>query len=269
MSGNNVRLLLLLLLLFANYDLGCSYFTSRKVAPFRLMTLGGKMGFPDKYTTSNDKDDEAEVETIRVRFTNLPNGKDIVTDTPIGSNLLMLGDKVGVKLPRACRTGLCGSCTCQMEDPLAIMTPSNPRAGFATIRACSTKCFVPPSMHEMVVDVGRMSNIGKPAKPGVKDNSIIDEDETTTDPMARFSGDWEKDFRASWEEGTNSAKKGRTCTACSGSGRVSCYSCEGKGQVLLGSTQTKQQCPLCVGICTLCCSKCRGVGLNTRKKLKT
>ena len=43
-------------------------------------------------------------------------------------------------------------------DPMAIATASNPRDGFATIRACSTKCYVPPGMEEMVVDVYRMQN---------------------------------------------------------------------------------------------------------------
>lgn len=64
----------------------------------------------------------------------------------LGSNLLAVGDKNGVKLPRACRTGLCGSCTCEVKDFNAIVTSTNPREGFATIRACSTKCFLPEGL---------------------------------------------------------------------------------------------------------------------------
>ena len=89
-------------------------------------------------TTENE-----QVEMVTVRFINTVSGKDVVTTVPAGYNLLVAGDEAGVKLPRACRTGLCGSCTCEVKDPAAIVTSSNPRAGFATIRACSAKCFVP------------------------------------------------------------------------------------------------------------------------------
>jgi ferredoxin len=93
---------------------------------------------------------------ITVRFVNNLTGKDITIETEEGKNLLAVGDKAGVKLPRACRTGLCGSCTCEVEDPKAIATSTNPRNGFATIRACSYNCYVKPGMTEMVVDVHRM-----------------------------------------------------------------------------------------------------------------
>lgn len=43
--------------------------------------------------------------TVTVRFINTVLGKDVVTTVPIGSNLLVVGDKCGVSLPRACRTG--------------------------------------------------------------------------------------------------------------------------------------------------------------------
>lgn len=103
-------------------------------------------------------EEEFEVPMVTVRFINTLGGKDIVTVVEQGSNLLFVGDQAGVKLPRSCRTGLCASCTCEVQDPLAIATASNPRDGFATIRACSTKCFVPGGMDEMVVDVYRMQN---------------------------------------------------------------------------------------------------------------
>jgi ferredoxin len=122
-------------------------------------------------------DPEQSVEIIRVRFINTVSGKDVVVDNvPRGSNLLAIGDNAGVKLPRACRTGLCGSCTCEVKDPLAIATATNPRDGFATIRACSTKCYVPDGLDEMVVDVHRMQR--KPAKaPGVvgRDSTTIED----------------------------------------------------------------------------------------------
>ena len=111
---------------------------------------------------------------------------------------MLVGDEAGVKLPRACRTGLCGSCTCELQDPLAIKTATNPRDGFATIRACSVKCFVPEGMDEMVVDVYRMSGKGRmPVVPS--EDKQEEENVSTTNPMARFSGNWEKEFRPNWE----------------------------------------------------------------------
>ena len=74
------------------------------------------------------------IPTIQVRFINTVDGKDVIANCSQGENLLALGDRVGVKLPRACRTGLCGSCTAEVQDPKAIATASNKRNGFATIR---------------------------------------------------------------------------------------------------------------------------------------
>lgn len=103
----------------------------------------------DKVTTDNRRN-------ITVRFTNTVSGKDVVVQAPEGENLLYVGDNAGVKLPRACRTGLCGSCTCEVQDPSALSTSSSYKDGYATIRACSVNTFVPAGMNEMVVDVSRM-----------------------------------------------------------------------------------------------------------------
>jgi ferredoxin len=70
---------------------------------------------------------ESEVPMVTVRFINTVGGKDIVAVVEQGSNLLFVGDQAGVKLPRSCRTGLCASCTCEVQDPMAIATLSNPR----------------------------------------------------------------------------------------------------------------------------------------------
>ena len=95
-----------------------------------------------------------------------------------------------MSLPRACRTGLCGSCTCEVED-------SNAIDGFATIRACSANVFLSPGKDEMVIDVYRMQSgqVGGVRRKN-KESSDIDEEANSqyTDPMARFSGDWEKSF---------------------------------------------------------------------------
>jgi ferredoxin len=71
---------------------------------------------------------------IKIKFINTPDGKNVSVMAEEGQNLLFVGDNAGVKLPRACRTGLCGSCTCDLQDPAAIQTSTNPRDGYATIR---------------------------------------------------------------------------------------------------------------------------------------
>lgn len=99
-------------------------------------------------------------ETVTVRFVNTPNGEDVlVRNVDQGSNLLAVADNAGVRLPRACRTGLCGSCTCEIQDPTATASEFNPREGYLTIRACSARCVPPEGMQELVVDVGRMRKV--------------------------------------------------------------------------------------------------------------
>jgi ferredoxin len=120
--------------------------------------------------------DSTSRDLITVRFINTVGGKDVTAKAEPGANLMVVGDSVGVKLPRACRTGLCGSCTCEMADPLAIKTATNPRDGFATIRACSVKCFVPEGMEEMVIDVYRMSGKGRqPVVPSSTATAVEEE----------------------------------------------------------------------------------------------
>lgn len=219
---------------------------------------------------------EERIEMMTVRFINTASGKDVVAEVEMGSNLLFVGDQFGIKLPRACRTGLCGSCTCEVKDLGAIQTDSNPRAGFATIRACSTKCFLQEGQDEMVVDVYRMQNkvvtpqgllVADPNKSG-----------KTSDPMARFADNWEKDFRPSWSSdaavgasrgqgqvGVGSDPSSKTCKQCAGSGRVACYTCLGRGRVLVNESGSARQCSLCVGMCQIGCPGCRGKGVMLQK----
>ena len=56
-------------------------------------------------TAINDIE-ENSAPLVNVRFINTVSGKDVVTTVPLGANLLVVGDAAGVKLPRACRTGM-------------------------------------------------------------------------------------------------------------------------------------------------------------------
>jgi hypothetical protein len=233
-----------------------------------------------EWLKGKDINDDEQIEMINVRFINTLQGKDVIAVVPAGANLLAVGDENGVKLPRACRTGLCGSCTCEVQDPEAIKTDSNPREGFATIRACSSKCFVPPGMNEMVVDVQRMKNRAI-AQSNAKENrksgglkTLNNLEDEYVDPMARFTGNWEKEFRPQWDlakekgvgqVGAASNPKGslQKCSKCSGTGRTTCYCCNGLGKVMMGSTYGRDgeaQCSVCVGMKTVGCAYCRGSG---------
>lgn len=222
--------------------------------------------------TTNDGAENSDDGMITVRFINTVNQRDVVCKVQAGSNLLAIGDAHGVKLPRACRTGLCGSCTCEVKDPQAIKTDTNPRDGFATIRACSAKCFVPDGEKEMVIDVYRMQN-----KVVSSSGTLISNPSSSPqiDPMARFSGNWEKEFRPSWDiaakagggqVGGASNPLSKTCKNCNGTGRCECYTCRGTGRVTSIEGGQLRQCSLCVGLQTIGCSSCRGTGIAAVKK---
>jgi len=222
-----------------------------------------------------DGNENGNTQILTVRFINTPTGKDVVTQAEVGSNLLNVADTCGINLPRACRTGLCGSCTCEVQDPEAIKTNTNPRDGFATIRACSSKCSIPLGMNEMVVDVGRMRKSSKQVGSKSDDVDVTGQD---NDPMARFSGNWEKEFRPQWETAALNAKLGKgqvggafnpkanICGKCSGVGRLPCYLCKGTGKIRMGDDNLTTQCSICVGMTTVGCGFCRGTGMLSSKK---
>jgi len=125
---------------------------------------------------------------VAVRFINAPGRypsdgtNDIIAAAKPGEILLKVGDSVGVELPRGCMTGLCGSCTCDIEEPLV-----GEENGFRAIaRACSFPVMLPDGCDELVIDVYRMiNNKGK----------------TKEDPMARFNkmDDPNEGFKARWD----------------------------------------------------------------------
>uniref|UniRef100_A0A7S0MDJ6 Uncharacterized protein n=2 Tax=Cryptomonas curvata TaxID=233186 RepID=A0A7S0MDJ6_9CRYP len=94
-------------------------------------------------------------------------------------------------------TGLCGACTCDMED---LSFPGNR----GILRACSTLVSVGEGSDEMVVDLHRMLGRSGAAKP---------------DPMARFEklDDPNDGFKARWNLPSGPASR-RDCGACGARG---------------------------------------------------
>jgi len=79
------------------------------------------------------------------------NDRDVVILTTPGKNLLHLGDENGITIPRACRTGLCGTCTASLEDPSWTGEGEEGGSeGIQTIRCCSAQAMVPDGCDEMV-----------------------------------------------------------------------------------------------------------------------
>jgi len=171
---------------------------------------------------------------VAVRFTNTPSGRDVIAAATPGDGLLAVSDSVGVSIPRACQSGLCGTCTCDILDP------SFP-GGVQTVRACQTGVVAPTDGRELVVDVARM----KVVKGRVRN------------PMARFDN-----LDTEYVAGAPPRLKGRnlvsvTCSTCEGDGNVECYGCEGSGVLEEDSSYV---CPLCAGSTMVRCADCQGTG---------
>ena len=89
--------------------------------------------------------------------------------------------------------------------------------------------------------------------------------------MARFSGNWEKEFRPQWELGNPSKgavgaasdPRANPCSKCVGRGRVTCYQCGGLGTII-NLDGKKSQCFICVGAKDVGCGYCRGTGKSTK-----
>lgn len=132
-----------------------------------------------------------------VRFINTPQGRDLVTEANVGDLLLDVADSVGIHIPRGCKSGLCGSCTCDLKDPewsaaAQSETSTTGQAGFQMVRACSTKVMLFAQQQEFVVDLFRM-----------RDQQANGEE--IKDPMARFSGDWETEFVPDYKSNLDNA----------------------------------------------------------------
>ena len=169
-----IRIFLYFLVALFNSKLACEGYHHKSTSSIQFQRGRSYKSVPDWLVGDGSAESALSANTITVRFVNTPSGKDVVVQVEEGVNLLAVGDNNGIQLPRACRTGLCGSCTCAVKDPQAIATPTNPVNGYATVRACSTKCFVPDGMDEMIVDIGRMRKAKKssPTDGDVADSAV-------------------------------------------------------------------------------------------------
>lgn len=170
-----------------------------------------------------------------MRFINTPSGTDILTPATPNENLLKVSDSAQLHIPRACQSGLCGSCTVDIIDA------SHPD-GRQTVRACQTGALVPDGGCELIVDVERMKST-----------------KGRRDPMKRFENlDTEYVARAAPNK-RGSFLVTRECKGCSGGGIVTCYHCDGEGM------EESMQCVLCGGSGILTCADCQGVGTVKRR----
>lgn len=166
----------------------------------------GAMGFPPLPTPFPPKRDpgvELQEGEIAVRFIGTADGVEKVVGAKPGAGVIAVAAKAGIKIPTACRSGLCGTCTTDLEDPTAKKTY---RPGYTPIRTCVAKVALVPGCEEMVLDVYRSSS----AKNKISRNNLPPElmaklniqpsDVTTAadmelpEAMERFGENWENDF---------------------------------------------------------------------------
>ncbi|OSX70920.1 hypothetical protein BU14_0634s0006 [Porphyra umbilicalis] len=193
---------------------------------------------------------------VAVRFINTPTGEDVLAVANPGERLLSVGDGVGLTIPRSCVSGLCGSCTCELQDPSWVPEDDDAdgdgdggRPGWQTIRACSTEVMLLDGCTEMVVDVVRMRTTGRRER----------------DPFSRFDG-LDTGYEAGAAPKVAGIRRDVSCAHCAGVGRHTCYACEGTGREEVdpsgvgGGAGSAQPCAVCMGLKILRCAFCQGKG---------
>jgi hypothetical protein len=181
-----------------------------------------------------DDSDAAGLDEISVRFINTPGGSDVIVSAKVGENLLAVGDSVGVRIPRGCRSGLCGACTSDIVD-------NDASGGVQVVRACQTGVALPYGYTELIVDVHRIGEAS---------------DRDSSEPMARFDN-LDTGYVAGAAPRRKGANRKVNCATCSATGDVICYNCDGHGVM---QEDMSQDCQLCVGTGMLNCAKCQGTG---------
>eukprot|EP00871_Galdieria_phlegrea_P005834 jgi/Galph1/738/GphlegSOOS_G5523.1 len=158
---------------------------------------------------------------IAVRFINTPTGEDIIAAAKPTENLMDVADAVGIKIPRYCETGICGTCSAEIEDLSSI-------DGRVSIRPCCTDVYLPVGCQEMVVDVfhcRNQSNLSVYAQSTTFKERFFSKE----CPVCRGQGI----VTCSVCDGTGivTAETGEACEYCMGRKITPCANCQGKGLV--------------------------------------
>mmetsp|Transcript_30087 Transcript_30087/g.36746 ORF Transcript_30087/g.36746 Transcript_30087/m.36746 type:complete len:326 (-) Transcript_30087:80-1057(-) len=141
--------------------------------------------------------EEEEERLIPVRFVNFDTHNPLRQKTvhaAEGTNILKISDEAGVRIPRQCRSGLCGSCTADVKDPT---WEDGDRAGYQTVRTCLAGAMLPAGCEEMVIDCYRLVDTAAPGEvtaggPGAAAAST--RVSTAAPSMKNFEDGWEADF---------------------------------------------------------------------------
>jgi len=156
----------------------------------------------DETSTRNDKNKINQAK-IPIRFINYRGiGSEKLVYAEPGSNILSVSDEYGVNIPRQCRSGLCGTCTSDIQDPT---WNTGERVGYQTIRACQAAATLPKGCRELVIDCYRMID---DSLQKVKDTASIQTEKNNNntkkvaDLMKNYkrSKNLPKNFEDGWED---------------------------------------------------------------------
>lgn len=163
------------------------------------------MGFPplpDPFPPKRDGGPALQPGEVAVRFIGTEDGEDKVIAARPGDAITAVAQRAGVKIATSCRSGLCGTCTTDLEDP-NWPTKKTYRPGYQPIRACVGKIGVPTGCEEMVLDVYRGSAAGRKLNKNLIPDDIAEgltlAAADLPDAMSRFGDNWENDFKPDYK----------------------------------------------------------------------
>lgn len=173
---------------------------------------------------------------IAVRFINNPEGDDVIAVAEQGDALFRVGDANGARIPRACRSGLCGTCT---VDILGLGETQ-------TVRACQTMVVAPTEGNELIVDMQRVKTARRSGR----------------NPMSRFENLDTEYVAGAPPRSMAASNVKKSCTSCDATGDIICYHCDGTGS----EEEDDYLCSLCAGSGSLRCADCQGTGMVQMKR---
>ncbi len=122
-------------------------------------------------------------------------GGEVLTFAKEGEMLLRVARRVGITIPTSCRTGICGTCTMDLEDPMWEENQSKAdqgveREGYITFRTCVAKAGIPIGHEEMVIDCWRMLSTSNE-----EDKNNVGGKINLAPAMKQFQDGWEAEYR--------------------------------------------------------------------------